>query len=94
MKKIFTKRYINLTLIFTILWHIVIVHNIFQNYVICYGNDGHIEIENALECENCSVPGKSDISLLGGNTVLNNNDCEDMSLDENCFDEISIHYKR
>ena len=87
MNSIFTKRSISLALIITILWHIVIVHNVFQNYVICYGNDGHIEIENPLECENCSYPVQDYLLVAGGNTVLNNNDCEDMSLDENCFDD-------
>ena len=67
--------------------HITFMHNLVQNYVLCFGNDGHIQIENANDCEECT---SVDIitSLTGvKNTIIHNLDCKDIPLDEHCFED-------
>jgi len=73
-------------IILVMLSHITFMHNIVHDYVICYGDDGHIEIENVNDCTECTPP-----SMFDGqetpSSQLSSKDCEDVSLDVNCFEE-------
>ena len=73
-------------LILVILSHITFMHNLVHDYIICYGNDGHIEVENINECDDCTPH-----SMFGdkeeSSSKLSNKDCEDVSLDVNCYEE-------
>lgn len=73
-------------LILVILSHITFIHNIMHNYVICYGNDGHIEVENINECDDCT-PHSMFNDKEESSSKLTTKDCEDVSLDINCFEE-------
>ncbi len=73
-------------LILVILSHITFMHNIMHNYVICYGNDGHIEVENINECDDCTPHSIFD-DKEESSSKLSTKDCEDVSLDINCFEE-------
>jgi len=55
-----------------------------SEYVLCIGSDGHIAIENVNDCEECG-----DIQYNGDtNSVeFNSQDCEDVALDQNCFED-------
>lgn len=66
--------------------HITFMHNIVHDYVICYGDDGHIEIENVNDCADCAPPSMFD-SETTSSSQLSSKDCEDVSLDVNCFEE-------
>lgn len=73
-------------LILVILSHITFIHNIMHNYVICYGSDGHIEVENINECDDCT-PHSMFNDKEESSSKLTTKDCEDVSLDINCFEE-------
>jgi len=64
--------------------HLTFFHNLLDEYVICSGNDGHIAIENANDCDECN-----DIQFTGEtkSLELSSQDCEDVALDQNCFED-------
>ncbi len=79
-------RVTNIVLMLVMLSHITFMHNIAYDYVLCYGNDGHIEIENVNESENCKNHSLFEVAKTI-TTYISSIDCEDVSLDENCFEE-------
>lgn len=66
--------------------HITFIHNIVHDYVLCYGNDGHIEIENVNDCTDCSPRSRFD-THTASSSQISSKDCSDISLEENCFEE-------
>ncbi len=79
-------RITSMILILVILSHITFMHNLVHDYVICYGNDGHVEVENINECDDCTPHSMFDIQEASS-SQLSSKDCEDVSLDINCFEE-------
>ena len=77
---------ISIILVFVILSHITFMHNIVHDYVICYGNDGHIEVEKINDCVDCTPHSMFD-NKESASSKISSKDCEDASLDINCFEE-------
>ncbi|MFH1528977.1 MAG: hypothetical protein ABIJ40_11380 [Bacteroidota bacterium] len=90
MNIVVRNKVINVFLLFSMLSHVTFLHNYFDNYILCYGADGRIAIENAndfSECEGVKIFDKEVRPNNTGATTVDNTDCEDVSLDENCFEE-------
>jgi len=62
------------------------MHTIVHDYLLCYGTDGHIEIENVNVLSDCAPHSILDIQATSS-TKLSSNNCKDISFDENCFEE-------
>jgi len=73
-------------LILVILSHITFMHNVVHDYVVCYGNDGHIQVENVDDCGSCDTHSIFDIEEISTSQFSSKN-CEDVSLGINCFEE-------
>ncbi len=86
MKVKFLYKSINIVLILMMFSHTSFFHEYLQNYVLCFGNDGHIQIENINDCEECT-----NLDFLTttypGKIIVQSSDCEDIPLDEHCFEE-------
>lgn len=87
MKLKILNKIISVSLIVIIVGHLTIFHHILQDYVLCYGADGHVAIENVDECASCSNISSFTISVLAGQSFTDIDDCEDIRLDENCINE-------
>ncbi len=64
---------------------VAFTHSIVQDLVICYSNDGHIQLENVndpISCENRSIFETEAATIPYFNKV----DCEDQSLHGNCLE--------
>ncbi len=86
MKVKFPHKLVNIVLILMMFSHTSFFHEYLQNYVLCFGIDGHIQIENVNECEECS---KLDFFITNTleQVIVQNLDCEDIPLDKHCFEE-------
>ena len=76
---------INTILINVMLSQVVFTHSIVQDIVICYSNDGHIQLENVndpVSCENRSIFEIEETTIPYFIKV----DCEDQSLHGNCLE--------
>ena len=82
MKKLNQYKIINIFLLISIFSHVSYLHDLLDNYILCHGKDGHIAIENINDCSSCDV-----VNILNTNTAISNNDCDDFSLNEHCFEE-------
>ena len=72
--------------------HLTFMHSFVQNYIICYGSDGHIQIENVNDCGSCEnhpIFESAEITI----SYLSSTDCNDVSLDENCLDDAQFFSK-
>lgn len=80
----FINKSIHILLLLIFVSHLTFFHNLLDDYVICSGNDGHIAIENANECDECS-----DIQFNGytKSVELSSQDCKDVALNQNCFED-------
>ncbi|MCF6271013.1 MAG: hypothetical protein L3J41_14970 [Melioribacteraceae bacterium] len=77
---------INTILIFVMLSHITLMHSVVENYFVCYGNDGHIEVENINNNKNCAD--HSTIEDIKTNALsFSIADCDDVNFSDNCFEE-------
>lgn len=76
--------------------HILMAHSVFQNYVLCFENDGNVVLESVSEIDNCCNP----ISGLMNNEISEENNerdcslCEDVAISENCDEKYSISLKK
>ncbi len=75
----------SIILVLVMFSHFTFMHTIIHDYVLCYGNDGHVEIENVSECLDCSPHSMLDTQV--NSTQLSSNQCNDKSIDDNCFEE-------
>ena len=79
------EKILSIIIVVTLLSHLTFLHNVLENYVVCIGTDGHIAVENVSECDECI-----ETEFLASNDVANievsKTDCEDISLDQNCFE--------
>jgi hypothetical protein len=50
--------------------------------VVCFGTDGHIAVEKVNECDECTEAE----FLTSSDIEVRRADCEDISLDQNCFE--------
>jgi hypothetical protein len=90
MKKTRRNKLINIFLILTMLSHVTYFHDILDNYVICYGTDGHVEIENINNPSDCIISTQEQNNLPNEISFKNNyqdNNCNDISLHSNCFED-------
>ncbi len=87
ISKKLTYKLINVVVILVMLSHITFMHNLFKNYVLCFGSDGHIQIENINDCEECTGLDILNTATSTENVTIQNLDCEDIPLDEHCFEE-------
>ncbi len=87
MNKKISHKIINIVLLVTMFSHLTFFHGYFQDYVICYGNDGHVAIENLDDCNECSTLNFSDLFSSAQNVIIEDIDCKDIALDENCFED-------
>ena len=86
MSNQFGFKFINILIVISLLSHLTILHNFLEDYVICYGSDGHIAVENVNDCVECP---SIDFSTLDYSAIegVKNSECEDISLDQHCFAE-------
>ena len=84
MRNTYIHKLFSLLLVITMISHLSYFHNILENYVVCYGSDGHIAIENLNSNSECSNVDLNLSSSISGEIIMANNDCEDVSLGENC----------
>lgn len=72
--------------------HLLMAHIVFQNYILCFENDGSVVLESVSEVDNCC----NSISGLMNNEIseeTNDKDCslcEDVAISENCDEKYSI----
>lgn len=64
--------------------HLTFAHELVSEYVICTGTDGHVAVENVNECDDCKVMKYAEST---NEVELQQQDCEDVAIDENCFEE-------
>jgi hypothetical protein len=90
MNNVSINKITSVVLVFVMLSHMIFMHSFLENYVICYGNDGHIEIENVNDSESCD-----DHSLAEYRTssIISNSDCQDFNLEENCFNDEQLIFQ-
>ncbi len=87
MNKKKSHKIINIILLVTMFSHLTFFHEYFQDYVICFGNDGHITIENLDDCNECSGLDYFDLFSSTQNVIIEDIDCKDIALDDNCFED-------
>lgn len=90
MRKTYLHKSFNLFLILIILSHLSYFHNVLENYIVCYGSDGHVEIENINSNSECSNIDMTRSSSYMGEIIVPNSDCKDVSLSVNCFEDDKI----
>ncbi|NOX66341.1 MAG: hypothetical protein GXO85_11280 [Chlorobi bacterium] len=87
MKLKVLNKIINISLIVIMISHLTFLHNIFQDYVLCNGVDGHVTVENIDESAACSNSFSFAASIAVGQSIYDVDNCQDTRLDENCIDE-------
>lgn len=76
--------------------HFLLAHVVFQNYILCFENDGSVVLESVSELDNCCNP----INGLMNNEIserTNDKDCslcEDVAISENCDEKYSTTIKK
>jgi hypothetical protein len=76
---------LNIIIIVTLLSHLTFLHNVLEAYVICFGTDGHITVEEVKDCDECSN-NEFLLSNNAANIELKNVDCKDIPLDQYCLE--------
>jgi len=90
MKKTKRNNIINIFLIVALLSHVTYFHELLDNYVLCYGTDGHIAIENINDSSDCINPSQKINNFQNELNITSNyqdNNCNDISLHSNCFED-------
>ena len=85
-ESVILKRYV-LVLFIT---HLLVVHFVLQNYVVCFENDGSIVLENAAEkeyCCNTKTLSQDNLEMIETNAEEDCSLCRDVSVSENCNEE-------
>ncbi|MDZ7765843.1 MAG: hypothetical protein U5K00_15740 [Melioribacteraceae bacterium] len=85
MKYNFLNKATHILLLIIFISHLTFAHELMSEYVICTGTDGHVAIENVNECDDCN-----DINYYvepTNDVEIKQQDCEDVALYENCFEE-------
>jgi len=85
MSNLSKNKFIKVVLLVALFSHLSFFHEYFQNYVVCYEVDGHIQIENINECEECNTLNL--FTSTANNEIIHNTDCTDIPLDNNCLQE-------
>ena len=73
-----------------LLSHVTYFHDLLDNYVVCYGTDGHIAIENIIDSSDCINPSQKNSNFQNELNISSNyedNNCNDISLHSNCFED-------
>jgi len=86
----FLNKTLHILLLVIFVSHLTFFHNLLANYVICSGSDGHVEIENVNDCDECN-----DINYGEQNdgVEFKEQHCEDVALGENCFEDEQFFHK-
>lgn len=90
MNNVSINKITSVVLIFMLLSHIIFMHSFLENYVICHGTDGHIEIENVGDSASCD---DHSLAEYVSNSKISNADCKDFSLEENCLSDEQLIFK-
>ena len=88
MKKTVLHKVINLMLLLVMLSHLSYFHQLLETYVVCYGSDGHIEIENIEDNSSCSSSGLNQTKTHITSVMFESNDCDDVKLGEQCIEDL------
>lgn len=73
--------------------HITYLHDLLDNYVLCYGSDGHIAIESLDDCNDCENSSSSQYFTNEFSTLIQENNCHDLSINSNCFEDAQFLLK-
>ena len=73
--------------------HVTYLHDFLDRYVLCYGSDGHIAIENLDDCTDCENISSSHYFTNGFSPVIQENNCNDLSINSNCFEDAQFLLK-
>jgi len=77
----------------SLLWHIIFMHSVWNDYVICFEPDGNIEIENVNDCEECSIGLEESMLIESGIALIIDCECIDISLAGNCSEDEPLPIK-
>ncbi len=88
MKKFRNNITVNAIIIFSILSHVTLIHTFAKDLVVCLNEEnGNVKIEKINDCEECKIP----LEVLYNSSLVEKSisdiDCEDIPLDEFCFEE-------
>ena len=70
--------------------HLTYLHDFLDNYILCYGNDGHVAVENtndSSDCESNSFSIEFEPNYLSDNATFHDDNCNDVSLHNNCVED-------
>lgn len=67
--------------------HLTYLHDLLDNYVLCYGNDGHIAIENINDNLECEITNATSVMVNSNTLSFQNNNCNDISLGNDCYED-------
>jgi len=87
MKRFFQNKNIHIFLLVALISHPAFIHELMANYVICRGSNGHIGVERLNDCSDCNDIQYTELEKTTGTTLLDNQCCEDVALDNGCFEE-------
>ena len=73
--------------------HVTYLHDFLDRYVLCYGSDGHIAIENLDDCTDCENISSSHYLANGFSPIIQENNCNDLSINSNCFEDAQFLLK-
>ena len=87
MNSIQSKKILSLFLIVSMLSHVTFLHNYLDDYVLCYGNDGHTAIEKLNDCDEYLNLEVRNSTEFNNNVHFNNDDCTDFPIFDSCFED-------
>lgn len=73
--------------------HVTYLHDFLDRYVLCYGSDGHIAIESLDDCNDCENISSSIYLINEFSTLIQDNNCNDLSINGNCFEDAQFLLK-
>ena len=80
----FINKSTHILLLLIFISHLTFAHDLMSEYVLCTGSDGHIAIEKVDDCTECNNVNYFDQT---DGVEIKQQSCEDVSLEENCFEE-------
>ncbi|MBE0551955.1 MAG: hypothetical protein IH619_06215 [Ignavibacterium sp.] len=74
----------------------MLAHVVFQNYILCFENDGSVVLESVSELDNCCNPinGMMNYEISERTNDKDCSLCEDVAISENCDEKYSITIKK
>ncbi len=78
---------INVIIIISILSHVTLLHTFAKDLVVCLNDNGNVKIEKINDCEECTTSLEVLLNSGFNKKSISDIDCEDIPLDEFCFEE-------